>query len=340
MGCPRCDREYPDGAAECLHCGIIFAKWQARREPPPTPETLPRASLPSPPPAPRFERMVGLVLVVLVGGCWGYLQLAGEPVRDNRAMPTARKPPPAEPETPAGFDLNRGLARLEPLLREIGPEAQAHGVQVSARDLESWFKEGARPLHPAVAIHRAEQAGVRPPDVERWDDADRHASGGGGPTRCLVDGAWVYSHSLPVEGPEGGVSDCWRRQYGNRTEALNSFESITYMGTWLDWWRRYTWQPGNRRWAPFSEADDLSILRHIIDADYSLDAQFEDRAESQRRLEALTESDGQTMHAKWALLEAYKSRVLREGALHRLEHEEARQARKLFDPSGRKPEAP
>ena len=28
MHCPKCDQQQPDGATECSHCGIVFARWQ------------------------------------------------------------------------------------------------------------------------------------------------------------------------------------------------------------------------------------------------------------------------------------------------------------------------
>lgn len=32
MNCPNCGHPEPDGSAECSGCGVIFAKWKARRE--------------------------------------------------------------------------------------------------------------------------------------------------------------------------------------------------------------------------------------------------------------------------------------------------------------------
>lgn len=40
MDCPNCARPQPEGALECAHCGVIFAKWAKRgafQSPPPAP---------------------------------------------------------------------------------------------------------------------------------------------------------------------------------------------------------------------------------------------------------------------------------------------------------------
>jgi hypothetical protein len=44
--CPACGREAADPAAECLFCGIVFAKWQTRKQSPPTKplRAVPRAA--------------------------------------------------------------------------------------------------------------------------------------------------------------------------------------------------------------------------------------------------------------------------------------------------------
>jgi len=39
MVCPNCSAAAPDGAAECVGCGVIFAKWEHRHAAPPAPAT-------------------------------------------------------------------------------------------------------------------------------------------------------------------------------------------------------------------------------------------------------------------------------------------------------------
>ena len=346
MICPRCNHENPEGAMDCSSCGIVFAKWAARQEreaarPPPAPlePRLPPASTASPArPAPAPSRaylVTGVALLGLTCSYWGCDQLTSEK-QSSRAAP--RAPEVAEREVPVreapvGIDLAAGMSRLEPILRQIQQEAGAEGVTVSLNNLRHWFEKGAKRLHPAVAKHRASEVGLPPLEARRFDEADRErtkSQGGVVATKCSIDAKRVYSHSLPRKGPDEGVTECWKRQYGNRTDRGSSFET-TFIGTWLDWWERYTWQPHNRRWAPYSESDDYRIMEHVIDTEYGFDAQAKDREESRERFASLRansylENDRRMRNdfAMIAVLVAYRTRIIREGALYRLQYERSR----------------
>jgi hypothetical protein len=99
----------------------------------------------------------------------------------------------------------------------------------------------------------------------------------------------------------------------------------------LDWWERRIWQPHNKRWAPYPESTGQLIRQYIIEEEYGLEAEWKDRESSTKQIERIEDSPhyqrnarARTSFIKQAILEAYKTRVLRAGARYRLEYERSR----------------
>lgn len=64
--CPHCQASVEDGALECAHCGVIFARWHGQPDAPAGPVAKPSAALPDPLRGPlRIARIVGLIVLVL-----------------------------------------------------------------------------------------------------------------------------------------------------------------------------------------------------------------------------------------------------------------------------------
>jgi hypothetical protein len=90
--CPKCEHEQPDGALECVRCGIVFAKWHDGWEgQAPSAWAPPPAAAPAAAPASSGSRSV-LKIAGLVGAALGWawfffwapggLQVAAEAYRD------------------------------------------------------------------------------------------------------------------------------------------------------------------------------------------------------------------------------------------------------------------
>jgi hypothetical protein len=339
MNCPSCGFENPEGTTECVGCGIVFEKWKARRveellTPPPSEEVtrpipVPSRPVPELPTFAILEKLaVPILLVILAGAFFGYRSCTEEVVVETAAA--APEDPPLQGRAaaaPTGFDASKGLSRLDPLLEEIRSEAEMYGFTVSLGDLRSWFEKEAKPLAPGVARYRGEEAGLSPLEVQEFDSREEREVLRGIVSRCSINGKWVYDVAMPESGPDEGVTECWHRPWGRKSSLM--VNAIAFTSAPMSRWERYTWQPRNRRWAPYSEADEGRILEHIIDKEYGYDAESKDRENASEQIRMIEDRPApneysQKENLKWAVLGAYRSRVIREGALYRIEVERAR----------------
>ena len=335
MECPRCNHPNRIDAVDCERCGVVFEKWEARRPQPPIAGERIRVPEPTPPSSqPRFELPMVVLAGIILGGLF-LLDLRVDRNEPRQASVTAQEaessPPADAPPGGAdeGFDLAKGLPRLERILEEIQKEAEAYGFTVSMDHLHHWFEKGAEPLPTSVSSYKASLMGISTPQRERFSSADHDGVRKGGKgARCRIDGKWVYTHSLPEGGPEDGVEECWQRLSGTREIARTWDQALMAQG-WVDWWERRTWQPRNKRWAPYSETTEQSIRQYIIDEEYGFEAEWKDRESSAKRIAQIEDSphysnnpEARISFIKMAILEAHKTQVLRAGARYRLEYEQ------------------
>jgi hypothetical protein len=270
--------------------------------------------------------MVFVAGIALAGLLW--LDSRVEKSEPATASETGAAASPAVDDESEGFDLEKGLPRLEGILAEIEAEGQTYNFSVSMNELRHWFEKGARPLHPTMSYPKAASVGVSAP--ERMDVSDDDREGvrkGGNGAKCRSRGKWVYTHDLPLEGPEDGVSECWKRLSGSRTIFLPG-PTIAMGHRSGDQWERRTWQPHNKRWVRYSEEAEASIRQYMIDEEYGTEAQWKDRESSRDQLKRILESphyqenaEARISFIKMAILEAYKTRVMQAGAQYRLEYE-------------------
>jgi hypothetical protein len=335
MHCPSCNGENPEEATECGACGIVFAKWKARQldalltpdEPAVVPRPTPLSSEPAPsePDFAMLEKLaVPILVIVLVGSAFSYWSCTQEV--DHGTQAALPDPTPESTDSPVGFDASRGLSRLEGILREINAEAEAYGVTVSLEDLRSGFERGAEPPNAALVASRAKDAGLSPPAVEEFSGSVENELSQSIGAKCWIDGEWRYRRELPDSGPEEGVTDCWKRQYGQNRTIAGDWMLVN--SSWQPRWEHYTWQPNNRRWAAYTEDEERRVLETLIDEKYGTDAEQEDREYSRRSIESIERRPAapeyQASNLKGAILSAYRTRVMREGALYRVEYERSR----------------
>jgi hypothetical protein len=318
MSCPDCGHENPLDSAECERCGVIFEKWEECRFGARYPTPVVYTDVPTPAPA---RSVPGIVVAVLaLGGLlWLDAHLDGgegstEPTASQESRGSEEVPPSA-PST-EGLDIDRGLLRLEGILNQIRRDGQMYGVTASLEDLRHWFEKGARPLAISTARYRGSRMGLPPPPRQEFMGTDYSGvrSGGRG-AKCRIDGDWIYSADLPLEGPDEGVDECWRRLREGRADA----------------WEQWSWQPTNQRWAPYPESTELRIIQEMIDHDYGFEAQRKDEQDSRERIRTIGGSphyrdrpDLAAPHIKYALLAAYRSEVIRAGAEYRVEYQNSR----------------
>jgi hypothetical protein len=323
----------PD-SRECPECGIVFARWQDR--------VLQRWILPPERDRPVLSRQnrTGLrvlvwtgILIAVVGGIRGISRLSAARRGGVEAQPASVAA--AEPEAireevvSSGFDVASGLSRLEGILAQIRSEADAYRIPVSVNDVRHHFEQGARLLHPGASRYHGERMGLPSPEWQRFSEEDRAGVRGAGmvvTVRCLEHGRWVYTDRMRPKSDV--IGECWQRAHGSRQQSTGTM-TIHYGNGWLDGWEHRVWQTRNRRWAPYSEHDELRIMQYVIDTEYGGDAAQRDRDQSRKELERALlnvslKEPYRTSHIKQAILTAYRTRIEREGARYRLEYERER----------------
>ena len=83
--------------------------------------------------------------------------------------------------------------------------------------------------------------------------------------------------------PDEGASECWQRQTVRRNTTVSYpltteiIQSVTYYNQQTVLWERRVWKPNNRRWAPYSEAEEMRVLDHLIQNTYSFEAEQRER---------------------------------------------------------------
>ena len=70
MKCPNCDAQSGDDAVECASCGLVFAKWRARREKEKHEAAEALAALAAPASAPPVDPRVARGAAVVVVAAW------------------------------------------------------------------------------------------------------------------------------------------------------------------------------------------------------------------------------------------------------------------------------
>jgi len=100
MKCPNCGHENAEGAAECLNCQIIFAKWTGRSAAQPPRDAAPAEQAGGAPAGTSLLPKIFIALAIAAVPAWFFLKPAAGPVARSGEPPAAAQPAAAEPQAP------------------------------------------------------------------------------------------------------------------------------------------------------------------------------------------------------------------------------------------------
>ncbi len=292
MICPKCGHKNDAEDEQCPRCGIFYIKWMISKY-----RIKKTAGKGLRFAATRWRRM-RIWPFALGAGFAGGLTAAW--------LLLARAPVDTVPYASVKVSATTLREGTERLLKDAQKRAETRGVRLTTADFADYFIQGANSLTLANLKTAAETASpARPTQPGSRQEHDvRDLS----PCKCLAAGRWHYYASPP--GDEAGAQECWAMVRTLKRETIwdNVFWDIV--------WEKLVWAPGKKRWAHFTTKEDQDLFRRFIAVELGESAEREDSEES---LKDLRTASGNNALLKRAVIRAYRTRLRRAGALHRLE---------------------
>jgi hypothetical protein len=310
MICPKCGQSNEQPSSECIKCGIIFSKWQARQQQADKIKQTPTTtSQPANIHIPKW--LIAVVILCVAIAIPRYFLTDDEKTAQNQQADSATESSAA----PARTAENLPLERVDDVLGEMNSLAGNYGITFTRADLRNFFEGGhTSNLEAGYLDTIEEQAGLA--SRERAD----LVSGEGKiiskdnflikEVKCLQNGEWVYSKRIPKT--NNNISECWKCGGGSLEGLYSNCKD----------WIGYRWQPNMEKWSPYSEADEYNGYQYLISNKLYTDEVFE---KDQARLEAALNGDlpddptKRKTRIRQIILQHYRSRVGHLGAIHRME---------------------
>jgi hypothetical protein len=312
MLCPKCSQQNQENSKECIKCGIIFEKWQNKQEEKnspvpinPIPETKiihqPKSSFPK-----------WIFLVIIIASAIGLKQYFSSTEKNNTSESSSAQIPAANSETQKEEPLP--LHRLDNIIAEMNSESAE--IVFTRDSLTQIFLNGTYLLKPGYLNTVHSQAGFPEPITRKIKKEEREIIRQGKRVKYLKNNQWIYSESYPETNK--GITECWWCKVGSKT-TKNSMMIMTNYNALLHW-EKVRWQPNFKKWCKYSEEDELNGYRIYIRKKYGQKAMAQDRKTSdsmlQRKLPSNPEKRKERLER--AIIEAHRTRILREGAKYQI----------------------
>lgn len=292
--CPKCGHKNVKTAHACTACGIIFIKWLIQQYRADRSPKKARSSFGLPRTFSRTVFAAGVLAGLAAGAALSHFLAAPHPSRSVGAS------------SDNGVSLPAIERRTDAIVEEARALGREHGVALTAWDFTSPFRQGYEAFNEKNLSAVARKSGAPVPVLRI--QASQYMERLETPFRCRSEGPWTY-HKRPPGGPER-PPECWgllkRQRGGSRDHTI----------IWETFWQRYSWISELERWALFSPNEEQRLFRRYISDHLGPEAVREDVSHSEK---GVREAGGDKALIRKSVIRAFKTRLLREGALYRLD---------------------
>ena len=322
MICPVCSKELPDRTAICPGCRADLSKWKPKKE---TAKAAPAvilqqkevfmwSSLPGTF-GPFFKPLGYTVLVcaLLYGAYKGYMAYA---LRADNAVAAAADQAEDQSAEEKAPDIQLSTAGFAGVYQEYSARAAALNVPALENGATGYFQAGAGDVDN-ISFAAMEEAGIIIAEEPLTPEELGRAGQENFVSKCLSGGTTVYLGALPDS--NRGRPSCWQLKAGpgaGSPEVKAAGPGAPAEPKWV----RAQWLPKLHRWSPWTAEQLIAGAEKFTDKTFAT-AVLQDEAAGTEALarKLKRQKRKQAAGTDAALLETYKARFRREGALAALD---------------------
>ena len=312
MICPVCSKELPDRTAICPGCRADLSKWKPKKE---TAKAAPAVILQQkevfmwsslPGTFGPFLKPLGytvLVCALLYGSYKGYMAYAFR--ADSAAAAAAQAQAEEQSAEEKAPDIQLSTAGFAGVYQEYSDRASALNVAALENGATEYFQAGAGEVEN-ISFAAMEEAGLTAADEPLTQEELGRAGSENFGCKCLSGGTTVYLADLPNS--NRGRPSCWLIK-----AAVSGAPAEPK-------WVRAQWLPKLYRWSPWTAEQLIAGAEKFTEKAFS-PAVLQDEAAGTEALarKLKRQKRKQAAGTDAALLETYKARFRREGALAALD---------------------